>query len=99
MTIVERRDFIPTLPQEANEQGSDKGRPKVPHAGHEAQLTNDPDIVSNLIKENQASIEQLKHDIQSKSGLDAMDFILEDIQQLKKLLFDPQSSAVIMTAM
>lgn len=99
MTIVERRDFIPTLPQEANEQGSGKGRPKVPHAGHEAQLANDPDIVSHLIKKNQASIEQLKHDIQSKSGLDAMDFILEDIQQLKKLLFDPQSSAVIMTAM
>ena len=60
---------------------------------------NDPTIVSDLIKQSQTSIEALKRNIQTKSGLDLFDFILEDLQELKKILFDPQSLAVIMAAM
>ncbi|TKJ01041.1 phosphoenolpyruvate synthase, partial [Bacillus cereus] len=37
--------------------------------------------------------------MQLKSGVDVLDFILEDIQQLKKVLFNPQSIAVIMAGM
>ena len=37
--------------------------------------------------------------MQTKSGTDVLDFILEDIQQLKKVLFNPQSTAVIMAGM
>ena len=65
----------------------------------QAQIENDPKIVSDLIKTNQTSIEELKQNIQMKSGADLFDFILEDIQQLQKILFDPRSSAVFMTAM
>ena len=63
------------------------------------QIENDPTIVSDLIKSSQTSIEELKQNIQTKSGSDLFDFILEDIQQLKKILFDPQSLGVIMAAM
>jgi phosphoenolpyruvate synthase/pyruvate phosphate dikinase len=64
------------------------------------QIGNDPTIVTDLIKNNQTSVEALKQNIQTKSGSgDVFDFILEDIQQLKKILFDPQSIGVIMTAM
>ncbi|MEC1288242.1 phosphoenolpyruvate synthase, partial [Bacillus paralicheniformis] len=59
---------------------------------------NDPTIVSDLMKRNQTSIEKLKQNIQAKSGSDLFDFILEDIQQLKKIVFDPQSTAVFMAA-
>ena len=59
----------------------------------------DPAIVSDLIKRSETSIEELKQNIQTKSGSDLIDFILEDIQQLKKSLSDPQSFGVIMTAM
>ncbi len=59
----------------------------------------DPAIVSDLIKRSQASIEALKQNIQTKSGPDLIDFILEDIQQLKKSLSDRQSFGVFMTAM
>jgi pyruvate,water dikinase len=52
-----------------------------------------------LIKKNQASIEELKQTIQAKSGSELVDFISEDIGTLKKILFDPQSSAVFMAAM
>jgi pyruvate,water dikinase len=41
----------------------------------------------------------LKRDIRTKSGSALLDFILADIQELKRILFDPQSLQVIMAAM
>jgi pyruvate,water dikinase len=49
-----------------------------------------------LIKDSQASIEATKKTIQTKAGLDLFDFILEDIQHLKKILFGPPGISVIM---
>ncbi|MCY9669607.1 phosphoenolpyruvate synthase [Paenibacillus alginolyticus] len=98
MTIIER-DFIKLLPDDRKELSpgnSSKGRSS---AGFQAQIENDPAIVSDLIKNSQTSIEELKQNIQRKSGADLFDFILEDLQELKKFLFDPQSSKVFMTAM
>ncbi|QOQ56681.1 phosphoenolpyruvate synthase [Bacillus amyloliquefaciens] len=94
MTIIERRDFIKSIP--------DKTAPN-PFKGNTdmlAQVENDPTIVTDLIKRSQTSIEELKQNITTKSGADLFEFILEDIgQQLKKILFDPKSSAVIRAAM
>jgi phosphoenolpyruvate synthase/pyruvate phosphate dikinase len=99
MTIIERGDFIKSLPNDDKELSPGKSNTGVSALGSQAQIENDPKIVSNLIKSSQSSIEALKHNIQTKSGLDLFDFILEDIQQLKKSLSDPQSFGVIMTAM
>ena len=41
----------------------------------------------------------MKSDIRTKSGPSLFDFILEDIQELKRILFDPQSHQVIMAGM
>jgi len=100
MTLIER-NFIKSLPEDRKDQSepnpdSSKGRPA---AGFQAQIENDPTIVSDLIKKSQTSIEQLKQIIETKSGADLFDFILEDLKELKKFLFDPQSSKVFMTAM
>jgi pyruvate,water dikinase len=99
MTIIERGDFIKSLPNDKKEQSSGKSNKGTSSAGFQAQIENDPTIVSDLIKRSQTSIEELKHNIQTKSESDLFDFILEDIQQLKKILFDPQSIGVIMAAM
>ncbi|AET60043.1 phosphoenolpyruvate synthase [Paenibacillus terrae HPL-003] len=99
MTIIERRDFIKSIPNDKQEQSSGKSNKSVSSTDSRAQFENDPAIVSDLIKRSQTSIEELKQNIQTKSGSDLFDFILEDIQQLKKILFDPQSSAVFMAAM
>jgi rifampicin phosphotransferase len=98
MTIIEHGDFIKTLP---NDKQEDQSSPKKPvwAADSQAQTEIDPAIVDDLIEKSQTSIEELKQNIQTKSGSDLFDFILEDIQQLKKILFDPQSSAVFMAAM
>ena len=95
MTIIERGDFIKSLPNDKKEQSSGKSNKSVSSADSQAQIENDPTIVSDLIKSSQTSIEELKQNIQTKSGSDLFDFILEDIQELKKILFDPQSLAVI----
>jgi pyruvate,water dikinase len=97
MTIIERGDFIKPLPDDKKEKRP-KNNKDMPPADSQAQIENDPAIVSDLIKNSQTSIEALKQNIPTKSGADLFDFILEDIQQLKKILFDPQSSVVIMAA-
>lgn len=98
LTIIERGDFIKSLPNDKQEQSSGKSNKSVSSADSRAQIENDPTIVSDLIKSSQTSIEELKQNIQTKLGSDLFDFILEDIQILKKILFDPQSSAVFMAA-
>jgi pyruvate,water dikinase len=100
MTIVAREDFIKSSPDDDKKiPSSIKINEDISSSDFQARIENDPTIVSDLIKRSQTSIEELKQSIQTKSGSDLFDFILEDLQQLKKILFDPQSSAVFMTAM
>ena len=90
-TILERDDFIPSLP--------DEGAGVAPPGDAPAPIETDPAIVTELIRRNQASIAALKRDIRTKSGSALLDFIRADIQELKRILFDPQSHHVFMGAM
>jgi phosphoenolpyruvate synthase/pyruvate phosphate dikinase len=89
-TIVERDDFIPTLRDESpGPAGGDTPDP----------IETDPAIVAGLIERSEASIAKLKSDIHGKSGSALLDFILADIQELRRILFDPLSHQVFMSAM
>ena len=99
MTILERKEFIKSLPNERKKSDSDKSKKVQPTPNFQTLNEYDPTIVLDLMRRSQAGIEKLKTTIQTKSRLDLIDFILEDIQQLKKSLSDPQSFGVIMTAM
>ena len=90
-TILERGDFISTLP--------DEGPDGTPAGDAQAPIETDPAIVAELIERSQASIATLKREIRTKSGSALLDFILADVQELKRILFDPQSHQVIMAAM
>jgi phosphoenolpyruvate synthase/pyruvate phosphate dikinase len=90
-TILDRGDFIPSLP--------DEGPGGPPPGGAPAPIETDPAIVAELIGRNQASVAALKRDIRTKSGSALLDFILADIQELKRLLFDRQSHQAIMAGM
>ena len=90
-TVLDRGDFIPSLP--------DEGPGGPPASGAPAPIETDPAIVADLIGRSQASIAALKRDIRTKSGSALLDFILADIQELKRILSDPQSHQVIMAAM
>ena len=90
-TVLERDDFIPSIP--------DEGQVSAPTGSAPAPLETDPAIVAGLIARTQASIAALRRDIGTKSGPALIDFILADIQELKRILFDPQSHQVFMSAM
>jgi rifampicin phosphotransferase len=90
-TILDRGDFVPTVP-DGDPGGPPAGRPP-------AGIETDPAIVTELIGRTEASLAALKRAIRTKSGSVLFDFILADIQELKRMLFDPQSHQVIMAAM
>jgi phosphoenolpyruvate synthase/pyruvate phosphate dikinase len=98
-TIIEREDFIKLLPDDTKESGSATSNKAVAPDNYQTLNDYDPTIVTDLIKRSQTSIDELKQNIQTKSGLDLFDFILEDIQQFKQTNSDRQSFGVIMTGM
>ena len=89
--ILDRGDFVPSIP--------DDGRGGPPAGGAPAPIETDPAIVAGLVERTDASIAALKRDIEPKSGPALLDFILADIQELKRLLFDPQNHQAIMAGM
>ena len=72
---------------------------RAPAGEPPAPIETDPAIVTELIERSQASIAALKRDIGEKSGSALLDFILADIPELKRILFDPHSLQVIMAGM
>ena len=90
-TVVERGDFIPALP--------DGGRAEMPPGSEPASIQTDAGIVTGLIERSQAAIAALKRDILGQSGPALADFILANIQELRRFMFDPQSLPVILAGM
>jgi pyruvate,water dikinase len=89
--VVERGELIEPRPDEAPPT-SRLLEPPAP-------IETEPSIVAELIESNQASVAALRRDIQAKSGDALLDFILADIQELKRILLDPRSYQVIVAAM
>jgi phosphoenolpyruvate synthase/pyruvate phosphate dikinase len=90
-TVLERGDFIRSLPDERPDGAPARGAP-IP-------LETDPAIVADLIARSQAAIAASKSHIGAKSGTALLDFILADIQELTRTLLDPRSHQVFMSAM
>ena len=90
-TILDRGDFIPSITEEVSGV--------VPFGGPLSAIETAPAIVAELIERSRASIAALKRDIRTLSGTALLDFILADIQELKRILFDPQSHQAIMAGM
>ncbi|HEY6459594.1 MAG TPA: phosphoenolpyruvate synthase, partial [Polyangiaceae bacterium] len=96
-TIVDRGDFLPPPP--ASSTPTEPGRGGAPAGAAPAPIPTDRAIVVELVTANRASVAALKRDIASRSGPALLDFILEDLKELRRLLFDPRSAQVFMGAM
>ncbi|HEY7130687.1 MAG TPA: phosphoenolpyruvate synthase, partial [Candidatus Limnocylindrales bacterium] len=90
-TVVDRGDFVPELPDEPPGDAPARDAP--------APIETDPAVVAGLIERNRASVAALERDIRTKSGTALLDFVQADIQELKRILFDPQSHQAIMAGM
>ena len=91
-TVLDRGDFIPSRPD-------DEGPVHPLLAGAPAAIETDRAVVTELIEHTRASIAALTREIRTRSGPELLDFILADVQELKRILFDPRSRPVIMAAM
>nr|WP_249349696.1 rifamycin-inactivating phosphotransferase [Microbispora sp. H10836] len=89
-TVLDR-GFVRALPDEGSGPASAGDAP--------APIETDPAVVTQLIERSQASVATLRREIQGLSGPALLDFILADIVELKRILFDPRSSQVIMAGM
>jgi rifampicin phosphotransferase len=90
-TVIERGDFVPSLPDVA------PGGPPV--GGAPTPIETDPAIVTALIERSQASIAALERDIRTKTGPALFDFLLEAFEEHKRVLSDPVSIQAIMAGM
>ncbi|WP_182885024.1 rifamycin-inactivating phosphotransferase [Microbispora sp. H10885] len=90
-TVVDRGDFLRLIPDE------DAG--PAPAGDAPAPIETDPDIVTELIRNNQTSVATLRREIQGLSGPVLLDFIRTDIEELRRLLFDRRGFQVIMAGM
>jgi pyruvate,water dikinase len=59
----------------------------------------DPSLVAALIAENEASVAALEQRLATRDGVAALDAIAEDTAEMKRILFEPRSTQVIMTGM
>ena len=88
--LLDRDDFIRAVADDTPIVAPSVGAPSLIEA--------DPKVVDALIRRNRESGDTLRREIVAKSGSELVDFILADIQELKRILFDPQSSQVIEAA-
>jgi len=97
VSLLERGDFI-SSPAAGRQQPVPIQNNDTPPVPPRLKIENDPAIVTALIKRSEESVEELRQNIRGKSGPELFDFIVEDLHELKKVLFDPQSTAVFMAA-
>ncbi|WLQ53043.1 phosphoenolpyruvate synthase [Streptomyces poriferorum] len=90
-TVLDRDDFVPSLPDTA------PGKP--PAGGAPAPIETDPAIVTELIEVSRASVAALERDIRTKTGPALFDFLLEAFEEHKRVLGDRVSMQVIMAGM
>jgi rifampicin phosphotransferase len=91
-TVLDRDDFVPSLP--------DAGLPTGPLiGGGSAAIETDPHIVTELIERGRVSIVALRRDIRTMSGPALFDFLFEAFEEHKRVLSDPLSMQAIMAGM
>ena len=95
-TVIERDDFLPAPPEGP---GAAAAAALPPAAAPPEPIEPDPARVTELIAETQESLAQLRHDIRGRSGPALFEFILADLQELRRLLMDPRSHQTFMAAM
>ena len=90
-TVIDRGAVVPAP--------SGEGAWTPPGGGASAMIDADPGLVEELIAASEASVAAAARAIRTHHGPDLLDFIVEDFQELRRLLFDPRSRQVFTTAM
>ncbi len=94
--VLERDDFPLRAPEAS--AGGPGGAP--PPSGL-APATSEPEpaLVAELISNHEASVEVLRREMATKRGPEVFDAILADLDEMRRVLFDPRSYQILMTAL
>ncbi|MGW0683688.1 rifamycin-inactivating phosphotransferase [Streptomyces sp. NPDC002754] len=92
-TVLDRGDFVPTLPDPA------PATPPADGGGPPAPIETDPAVVTGLTERSQESIAALERDIRTKTGPALFDFLLDAFEEHKRALGDRLSMQAIMAGM
>ncbi len=90
-TILQRGDFIKTLPEEPAFE--------TPPAAPATATEMEPSVAAQLVARAEAELAAARSAIGGKTGLALLDFIVADLQEFKRFLFDPHSFQVISAGM
>jgi pyruvate,water dikinase len=93
-TVLERDDFVPSLPDPDPAPGGQRAGGGAP-----SPIETDPAVVTGLIERSQASIAALRRDIGTKTGPALFDFLREAFEEHKRVLTDPLNIQAIMAGM
>ncbi|GAA1212714.1 phosphoenolpyruvate synthase [Prauserella alba] len=91
-TVLDRDGFLPAPPESDEFPGGND--PPAAGAGT-AEIEPDPAIAEKLIARHEDSLAEAKRRIAAASGPELFDVILEDLAELKRVMFDPQSHQAI----
>ncbi|MEU4125094.1 rifamycin-inactivating phosphotransferase [Streptomyces virginiae] len=100
-TVLDRGDFVPSLP-DPGPGGQPAGGPPpggVSGGGAPDPIETEPAVVADLIERSRVSLAALERDIRTKSGPALFDFLLEAFEEHKRILSDPLSIQAIMAGM
>ena len=86
-TLLARDDFLLPAPAEAPNEA-----PAAPSAP-------DPALITELVDQNEVSLATVAREIRRQAGEALVDFILADLDELRRVVFDPRSYRVIMAGM
>ena len=90
-TVLDRGDIVAT-PAEEGAAGPAPG-------GVQDMIDADPALVEELVEAGRESLAALAREIRAHHGPDLFDFLLEDVGELRRLLFDRRGHQVFTTAM
>ncbi|MET9639268.1 rifamycin-inactivating phosphotransferase, partial [Streptomyces virginiae] len=100
-TVLDRGDFVPSLP-DPGPGGQPAGGPPpggVRGGGAPDPIETDPAVVADLVERSRVSLAALERDIRTKSGPALFDFLLEAFEEHKRILSDPLSIQAVMAGM
>ncbi|MEV7419132.1 rifamycin-inactivating phosphotransferase [Streptomyces sp. NPDC089919] len=95
-TVLERGDFVPSLPDPAGGAGPAAG---AGAGGAPASVDTDPAVVGELIERSRASVAELAREVRARSGPELFDYLEEAFEEHRRVLGDPLNMRAIMAGM
>lgn len=93
--VLARGDIVTPAPASPAPGDGPAGGPPTPPP----MIDPDPDLVAELVRTAMESLAIAHRDMAATSGLDAIEFIAADMAEMRRLLFEPRSTQVIMAGM